>query len=137
MRKSKSVIIDTNLWISYLISDRFKFLDDLIEGEKIKLCFSEELIEEFIAVTQRPGFKKYFSLKDVKKMLTVFDTYGALIDVTSDVHECRDEKDNFLLNLAIDSKADYLVTGDADLLSIEKVRGTKILTIKEFRKIIE
>lgn len=43
--------------------------------------------------------------------------------------ECRDSKDNFLLNLAIDSKADYLVTGDSDLLDIEVIESTEIITI--------
>jgi predicted nucleic acid-binding protein len=38
------------------------------------------------------------------------------------------------LNLAIDSEADYLVTGDKDLLIIKKVLKTKILTITELLK---
>jgi uncharacterized protein len=52
--------------------------------------------------------------------------------VSSEINECRDFKDNFLLNLAIDSKADYLITGDSDLLVITKIRKTKITTWSDF-----
>jgi predicted nucleic acid-binding protein len=48
---------------------------------------------------------------------------------------CRDPKDNFLLNLAIDSKADYLVTGDDDLLILDRVENTKIIKMKDFLEI--
>jgi uncharacterized protein len=44
----------------------------------------------------------------------------------------RDSKDNFLLNLAVDGKADYLITGDKDLLEIGQIDKTSILTFKEF-----
>ena len=55
----------------------------------------------------------------------------ALVSVTTDIKKCRDPKDNFLLNLAIDSQADYLVTGDNDLLEIKSIGITKIITIND------
>lgn len=132
--RSKKVILDTNLWISFLITKDFSFLDKYIENGKIKLVFSEELIQEFLAVSSRPKFKKYFADKDVERLLHFFDKYGDLVKVNSELELCRDSKDNFLLNLATDSQADYLVTGDNDLLEIGNVQKTKILTIKELKK---
>jgi len=58
--------------------------------------------------------------------------YGETIAVTSIVTECRDEKDNFLLALARDGKADFLVTGDDDLLILGKFEGTEILKYSDF-----
>ena len=58
--------------------------------------------------------------------------FGKLVKVKSNINICRDEKDNFLLNLLIDSKADYLITGDKNLLILEKIKKTKILTFSEF-----
>ncbi len=49
-----------------------------------------------------------------------------------DIKICRDEKDNFLLSLSVDSKAEYLITGDKDLLVLEKIENTEILTFSEF-----
>jgi len=97
----------------------------------VKLVFSDELIQEFLTVATRPKFQKFFTSSDIEVVIQTFDHYGILIKVTSEVRLCRDFKDNFLLNLAIDSNADYLVTGDEDLLEIKNIQGTKILTIKE------
>ena len=43
-----------------------------------------------------------------------------LVSVTSRITVCRDAKDNKFLELALDGQADYLITGDADLLSLAK-----------------
>ncbi len=129
--KSKKVILDTNLWISFLITKDYSFIDYYVENDKVKLVFSDELVQEFLTVATRPKFQKYFAAKDIEKLLRTFDDYGISTKVTSEVELCRDHKDNFLLNLAIDSKADYLATGDKDLLEIKKIHETEILTIRE------
>lgn len=130
--KRSRIIVDTNLWISYLISKGFKHLDDLILREKAIFLFSDELLEEFVEVAKREKFKKYFSYDDVLKLLELFDSYGEIIKVTHQVNGCRDVKDNFLLSLAVNGKADYLITGDSDLLVLESFENTKILTITQF-----
>lgn len=66
----------------------------------------------------------------------MFDQFADLINITSKSKICRDEKDDFLLNLAIDGNADYLVTGDKDLLILKKVNKTKILTYSELLEIL-
>jgi putative PIN family toxin of toxin-antitoxin system len=114
--KNKRVILDTNIWISFLISKRLEELDVLLESELVTLVFSSELLEEFLEVAVRPKFSKFFKKSDIKGLVNQLDRYGELVAVTSKVDECRDPKDNFLLSLAIDSKADFLITGDSDLL---------------------
>ena len=128
---SKKVILDTNLWISFLISRKLDSIDELIVNGKITLLFSTELIEEFMNVTSRPKFKKYFSKEDIRKLLSIFNTYGQLIRISSSITICRDFKDNFLLNLAVDSNADFLVTGDDDLLSMEEIESIPIITFNQ------
>lgn len=130
--KNRRIILDTNLWISFLITEEFTELDELIENNKITLIFSDELISEFIEVVNRPKFKKHFSDTILKKILSYFDDYGELVQIVSNKKICRDQKDDFLLNLSIDSKADYLITGDTDLLILEKIENTKIKTFKSF-----
>jgi hypothetical protein len=129
--KSKDVILDTNLWISFLIKSDLRSIDSLIEKGKIKLVFSEELLQEFLTVSRRPKFRKYFSASDIEDILRVFDMYGKFVKLSTSLNDCRDIKDNFLLNLAIDSKADYLVTGDSDLLELRKIGITEIITLKD------
>ncbi|MFD2033148.1 putative toxin-antitoxin system toxin component, PIN family [Belliella marina] len=130
--KNKRVILDTNLWISFLISKRQKELDILLESGAVTLIFSNELIEEFLEVSERPKFKKFFKKSEIKALLNLIENYSELITVESRLTECRDSKDNFLLSLSIDGKADFLVTGDSDLLVLGKIKDTKIVTWQEF-----
>lgn len=135
--KSKRVILDTNLWISFLITRDFSFLDEYLERGGVELIFSDELFNEFITVAERPNFRKYFSYEDLKTLIQLINKYGTITKVTSDVKLCRDNKDNFLINLAIDSKADFLVTGDKDLLEIGQVKETQILRITELKSLLK
>ena len=130
MQRRSRVIIDTNLWVSFLLTKDFSRLDAIISD--ITLLFSSELLEEFIVVATRPKFKKYFSKKDLADLLEVVREYAVFVEVSSKVTGCRDDKDNFLLSLALDGKADYLVTGDKDLLVIKRFGKTKVVTIAEF-----
>lgn len=123
------IIIDTNLWISFLIKKDFSKLDNILVSQKAILIFSEELLTEFIEVVKRPKLKKYFSKNDLQNLLNIIEDYAEYIEITSNVNECRDEKDNFLLNLAKDGKVDYLITGDKDLLELNPFGKTKIVTI--------
>jgi uncharacterized protein len=131
--KSKKVILDTNLWISFLITKDFSFIDKFVENRKITLVFSDELIQEFLTVATRPKFQRYFTDQDIQKLLLLFDNFATMIEIKSNLKVCRDFKDNFLLNLAIDSKADFLVTGDNDLLELKRIEKTEILTIRELK----
>jgi uncharacterized protein len=120
------------LWITFLISKQLDSIDSLLLKGHIKLIFSQELIEEFLTVSKRSKFSKFFSDEKILIVLKIFDEFGKLVNVTTDVKICRDYKDNFLLNLAIDSKADYLITGDNDLLVIKKIKNTRIMTWIDF-----
>jgi uncharacterized protein len=132
--KSKKVILDTNLWISFLISKKYNAIDSLINNADIVLIFSEESLEEFVTVVRRPKISKYIPESAIDEILSLFHKYGKLIKVVSGNSSCRDQKDNFLLNLAIDSNADYLVTGDADLLTLKRTKDTRIITWNNFIK---
>jgi hypothetical protein len=132
--KNKRIILDTNIWISFLISKNYTEIDNLILTSGFTLLFSNESLEEFIEVVNRPKFKKFFSKRDVEKLLSLFDQYAELIVIQSNTHICRDPKDNFLLDLAIDGKADFLITGDKDLLVVGKISGIQIITFQDFLK---
>jgi uncharacterized protein len=133
MPKAKHrVVIDTNLWISLLLTKDFSKFDPILFSDTIKLLFSQELLDEFIEVARRPKFKKYFSLADLQDLLEQISLRAEFITVTTSTNICRDPKDNFLLSLSTDGKASHLITGDKDLLDIKKFGRTTILTIAEY-----
>ncbi|MEI8202474.1 MAG: putative toxin-antitoxin system toxin component, PIN family [Bacteroidota bacterium] len=133
MPKKHRIIIDTNLWIYFLLSKQFSFIDNLLETKKVTLIFSEELLSEFLDVIQRPKLQKFFSVNDTELLLETIQQHAEFISVSSDVNVCRDEKDNFLLSLAKDGSAKYLITGDKDLLVIKQFEETEIVTIAEYK----
>lgn len=126
------VVIDTNLWISFLLTKDLTRLDRLFANDKLTLLFSQELLDEFVLVAQRPKFKRYFSLADLQDLLIQIGAKADFITVVSKVELCRDSKDNFLLALAQEGKATHLITGDKDLLVLGQLNQIKILTISDY-----
>jgi uncharacterized protein len=63
------VIIDTNLWTSFLITKNYSKLGKILSEKLAMLLYSQELIDEFIEVAQRPKFKRYFSSEDLQALL--------------------------------------------------------------------
>ncbi len=126
------IIIDTNLWISFIISHKLNLFDTLLFTKDIRLLFSIELIAEIESTITKPKLKKYFINNPLEEMFSVFDSFIDLTEVKSVVTICRDPKDNFLLALAKDGKANYLLTGDKDLLDLKNFARAKIITITNF-----
>lgn len=128
------VIVDVNIWISFLIGRRLQRIFDVLVKPQIVLIFSKELLDELYAVTQRPKFKKYFtSSENVKELLNFLSTMGEMIELPETLPErCRDSKDDYLLELALLSDADFLITGDKDLLVMQTIGDCQIVTAMEF-----
>lgn len=85
MAKNKTIriIIDTNLWISFIISRKYNLLDNLLFSEKVRLLFSNELIGEIQQTILKPKLKRYFADKALDKMLLAFEPFIDLIEVES------------------------------------------------------
>jgi len=132
MTEKGKIIIDTNLWISFLLSKRIDFIDNLLNGKNVRLIFCQELLAELLEVSARPKLKKFFTPNDKKLIFNIIERYAEYVIVTSNVNLCRDDKDNFLLSLAKDSKADFLITGDKDLLVLKTFEETRIVTVSEY-----
>jgi len=126
------VIIDTDLWISFLLTKALSKFDSIIADNEIKLIFSQELVDEIVEVTQRNKFRRYFELDNVESLMVKIRARAILIEVISEINACRDPKDNFLLSLSVDGNATHLLTGDKDLLILQKFGNTKILSITEY-----
>lgn len=130
-----NIVIDTNIWISFLIGKVLKKLKELIFEEKVTILTSHEQIEELITVLKRRKFKKYFSNNDIEEILYLVYKICQVVEIKEKVSVCRDKKDNFILDIAINGGADYIITGDYDLLALNPYRGIKIISFSEFEKI--
>ncbi|MBU0487147.1 MAG: putative toxin-antitoxin system toxin component, PIN family [Bacteroidetes bacterium] len=133
-RKRIRIVLDTNIWISFLIGKRLSILSDLILADKVQVLFSEQIVEEITMVTKRPKIRKYFQEEKTIEFLAFLDIIGEKIEISTEVNQCRDPKDNFLISLAIDGKANYLITGDDDLLELKKIGRIKIVNFSQFEE---
>ncbi|MCL2005531.1 MAG: putative toxin-antitoxin system toxin component, PIN family [Planctomycetaceae bacterium] len=133
--KKVNIVVDTNLWISFLMSLPTKQrLRRLLLSDRITILFSRELFKELETTAKRRKFRRYFDTEQVKALLQMLIEIAEIVDVRSVVEICRDPKDNFLLALAQDGNAAYLITGDRDLLTLKKLGKTKIVTLTDFEK---
>jgi putative PIN family toxin of toxin-antitoxin system len=110
---------------------------DLVETNDIKLITSYEQIGEIIDVVDRPGVDKYIKDKERKKLLLRFLKRKAeIISIKNKINDCRDKKDNFILEMGIVGKVKYIVTGDMDLLELNPYRKIKIIKYSMFKEIL-
>jgi putative PIN family toxin of toxin-antitoxin system len=126
------LVIDTNIWISYLLGSDFTEFDSVLQSKPVVLLFSEELLSEFLEVAQRPKFKKYFGVEDLTALIASMEDFTEWVTIRSIIRTCRDPKDDFLLALALDGKATHLITGDKDLLALHPFHDVNIIRMTEF-----
>ncbi len=128
------VIFDTNVWITFLIGKRLAKIKQHIENGNITIVVTEQLLTELKIVTSREKIKKYFPKNSVKELIELLETIADNVTIEATHFINRDPKDNFLLDLIDFSKADYLVTGDKDLLEHNPFMTAQILTPADFEK---
>ncbi len=127
------IVIDTNLWVSYFLGYQTQErLKQILFDESLSILVSEALLEELSLVLDRPKFRKYFSLADSEELQELIQLRSEMINANTLITLSRDQKDDFVLSLCHDGAADYLLTGDADLLVLHPFGKTQIINLTEF-----
>ncbi|MEI6728554.1 MAG: putative toxin-antitoxin system toxin component, PIN family [bacterium] len=132
------IIFDTNIYFSAFVFDRkiLNLLDKVFQEHSVYL--SENTFKEITSKLTGDKIKainKGYSEEKVNEFLTKIDRESFIVKPNTTVTICRDPHDNMFLELALFVKADYLVTGDNDLLVIKEFQGTKILKPSQFLEI--
>lgn len=133
MAKKRRFVFDTNVIVSALLIKRSvarRAFDKAREAGNILLSF--EVIEELYDVLGRPAFDRYISEDDRLQFLTVLVKKSTLVEISEKIKECRDPKDDKFLDLAINGKADFIISGDGDLQILNPFRKISIVSPREF-----
>lgn len=129
MRSDPRVVLDTNVFVSALAFEEsvpFRVVEiALISG---KILISEATLAEIHDVLRRPKLQRYFSERDVERFLERLRREGEVVPVEQSTKRSRDPKDDAMLDLAVAGRADWLVTGDRDLLVLGSIGRTRIVT---------
>ncbi len=131
------IIVDTNLWIGMLIGKKLASLKELLVQGKVRIYFSEELFEEIVKVIEYPRIQKIISKNKFYELISLLDEKIIFIKPDCEINDCRDIKDNFLLELAVSANCEYMITGDNDLLVLNPYRNIRIITATEFENIFQ
>lgn len=124
------LVPNTNIIISSVFwrGNPFEVIRRGILGE-YQLVISAEILDEVVDKL-RNKFK--FPEESIQELIDILMTYCHIIEVNSKFDVVRDKKDNKIIECAFDGKADYIVTGDPDLLELKEFKSTRIITAKEF-----
>lgn len=137
------VLFDTNVLINYLLTPKEKgTITTIIEAgfnEKYQLLLPNDIVTE---LTKKIADKAYLSQKISKSSTRKFITsLCAVAEILNPITEPipkvgRDFKDDYLLAYSMVGDADYLVTGDDDLLVLKQIDKVKIVSPLEFLRIL-
>ena len=133
MTSEERVVFDTNVIISALLFHESVPGQAFVRAlQKCSLLVSKELVQELGDVLARERFTRYITREERERFLEALIQETELIETTETVKECRDPKDDKVLELAISGNALYIVTGDKDLLEMDPFRGITIFTPADF-----
>jgi uncharacterized protein len=129
------LVIDTNVLVSAAIlapSMPRQAVDRAIDHGI--LLFSKFTMDELNQVLFRPKFDRYLSREARVIFLAQLESVAEMVPSIRIVRECRDPKDDKFLEVALNGRADAIITGDADLLGMHPWREINILTPSDYLK---
>jgi putative PIN family toxin of toxin-antitoxin system len=128
-----NIVIDVNLWISFLIGKRLSILQSLLTNSNLTIFVCNELLEELKKVSSKQKIRKYVSKNDIEDLFKIIGNFCEHVAIQQEaISPVRDLKDLYLLSLADTVKANYIITGDKDLLILQTHNQTKIVTYNDF-----
>jgi len=128
------VVIDTNIFVSSFFGGNPRRIIDLWKTEKITLCLSKDILDEYIEVLQRIGLQDEDELGELLSLFKrgfnmLFTTKTPKVKVVK-----NDPDDDKFIECAMALKAEVIVTGDKAIEAVGEYMGIKILTPQRFLK---
>ena len=128
------VVIDTNIFVSSFFGGNPRRIINLWKTEKITLCLSKEILDEYIEVLQRIGLQDEDELGELLSLFKrgfnmLFTTKTPKVKVVKD-----DPDDDKFIECAVALKAEVIITGDKAIEAVGEYMGIKILTPQRFLK---
>jgi uncharacterized protein len=123
------VVVDTNVLVSRLILPESLPADAVRKAEReARLLISDATLYELAEVLSRRKFNRYVSRDNRRGFVERLAHIAEFVPIIRVVRECRDPKDDKFLEVALNGRADVIVTGDKDLLRMGPWRGIEIVS---------
>lgn len=99
-----------------------------------ELFVSDDTLTELAEVINRPKFDKYLSKQDLRKFFEILAPLCIRVEIIQPIQACRDPKDDKFLEVAIYGSADFILSGDSDLLALHPFHDIPIFSPSQFLK---
>ena len=134
-------VLDTNLLVSYLLTHRppiATLIDEHLAQERFSLVTTAVLLEELDRVLRYPRLQRYYSEETRTRYIALIAALSEVVELPESVPSiCRDPDDDWVIACAVIGEADCIVSGDRDLLALERVGEIPILSAAEFLATLE
>ncbi len=129
------VVFDTNVFIPSFFGGIPRQIINCWKNGKITLCFSQEIIEEYIEVLTRLGLQDKNEIQNLTKLFA--EGYNSIFTAKTPHLEIveEDPDDNKFIECAVALDSKIIISGDKHLLVIKKYIDIDIISSKEFIKI--
>ena len=134
-------VLDTNLLVSYLLTHHppiATIIDGFLAQDEFVMVTAPELLAELDRVLTYPKLQRYYTDEERTRFVALVMALGEVVDLPETIPRiCRDPDDDRLIACAVVGEADVIVSGDDDLLALERVGGIPILTAAQFLAMLE
>ena len=135
------VVLDTNVLVSSTLGPMGRpaaIMKALQEG-RYELILSEAILEEYREALTEPDVRRRRGYTDaqIEAGVQAFRDLGTLVEPDLSMRVAPDPDDDHIIGCAIAGEADYIVTGDKKLLSVESYRGIQLLNPTAFLLLLE
>lgn len=134
-------VIDTNILIRALIKPLGTVAPIIVRLQqgKFTLVYSQQLLDELIEKLELPRIRIKYGLdrEKIENFLTLLVALGERVEPDRKVSVCRDPDDNLVIEVALAGKAEFVVTGDEDLLVLKQFETVRFITPREFLSILD
>lgn len=129
------VVIDTNVIISGIFwTGKPTQILNLARIGKLTFLTSRYLLQELYRILVSENKPFHLNKDDANLIKNHIKGFAEVIKTKTKVSVCVDDADNRVLECAIEGRADYIITGDKDLLKLSSFKGIKIRSVAEFLK---
>lgn len=129
-----TVVIDTNIIINGLLKGSCRPILEAFIEKRFCLVVSKSLVDEILEVCLRPKFCGRIDKNERENLLAIIKEAARIVKPKIKINDCRDKDDNIILECAVTSNANIIVTTDPDLLSLNPYRNISIILPEEFLK---
>jgi len=137
-KRMVKVVLDTVIIVRSLIKPRGYNSEIIKRVNEYELFVSEDMLKEAVDVLHRSSLKKKYDPSGIIAISDILDVLSeaTLVTPSHKINICRDPHDNKFIECAVTAGADYIVSGDEDLLTLKEYEKVKIITADAFLNIL-